>query len=180
MIIELWSSILKDIPRSRLIMKARALSDRTTCEYVLNMFGRKDIGRDRIELLSWEPLAKGHLATYNRIDIGLDTFPYAGTTTTCEAMWMGVPVITLAGNTHVSRVGVSLLSNVGLKELVAQTPEEYVEIAVNLARNMNRLLSLRTQLRDMMTRSSLTNANQFTRNIEDSYLMMWEKWCKSA
>ena len=91
------------------------------------------VAAKRIDLLSWEPATKGHLNTYNRIDIGLDTFPYNGTTTTCEALWMGVPVITLAGESHASRVGASLLSNIGLPDLIADTQDRYVDIAVGLA-----------------------------------------------
>jgi len=144
-----------------------------------DIFTHRGIHAERIELLSWDPSVKGHLDTYNRIDIALDTLPYNGTTTTCEALWMGVPVITLAGNTHASRVGVSLLSNIGLKEHVARTPEEYVEIAVALARNAKRLQSLRERLRDMMAQSSLTNAKQFILDLENCYRSMWESWCKS-
>lgn len=133
---------------------------------------------DRIELLPMVSF-KEHLNTYNKIDIGLDTFPYNGTTTTCEAMWMGVPVITLAGNVHASRVGVSLLSNVGLEDLVAKTYEEYIDIAVKLATDIERLKSLRAGLRDKMSRSPLTDAKRFTANLEMCYRMMSDKWCKS-
>jgi predicted O-linked N-acetylglucosamine transferase (SPINDLY family) len=92
---------------------------------------------------------------------------------------MGVPVITLAGHTHTSRVGVSLLSNVGLKEFVAHTPDEYIEIAVNLTKNIPRLRSLRERLREMMAQSPLTDAKRFTANLETCYRAMWNKWCVS-
>jgi predicted O-linked N-acetylglucosamine transferase (SPINDLY family) len=144
------------------------------------MFTREGIIADRIELLPWNVLTKGHLDTYNHIDIGLDTFPYNGTTTTCEALWMGVPVITLAGNTHASRVGTSLLSNIGLPELIAETADEYVEIAVNLAVDVQRLQALRGSLQEMMAQSPLTDAKRFTGNLENCYRIIWEKWCKSA
>src|SRR5208282_4159051 len=109
----------------------------------------------------WEPEPGGHLALYNRVDIALDPFPYHGTTTTCEALWMGVPVITLAGQSHVSRVGVSLLSNVGLPELIAQTPEQYVSIARELAADLPGLGRLRRELRAMMRASILMDAPRF-------------------
>jgi predicted O-linked N-acetylglucosamine transferase (SPINDLY family) len=123
------------------------------------------------------PLVREHLDLYNRIDIGLDTFPYNGTTTTCEALWMGVPVITLAGATHASRVGVSLLSSVGLPELIATTPEEYMAIAVGLAHDLEKLQSLRRSLRGMMARSPLTDAQTFTHHLEEVVRRMWTAWC---
>ncbi|MBM4147289.1 MAG: tetratricopeptide repeat protein [Nitrospira sp.] len=179
-IIAFWTDILKAIPGSRMIIKSKGISDEMITDYIIDMFIQKGITADRIELLSWELSIRSHLETYNRIDIGLDTFPYNGTTTTCEALWMGVPVITLSGNTHASRVGMSLLSNIGLPELVAGTPDEYVKIAVDLARDLNRLQSLRERLRDMMAYSPLMNKTRFIMNLENCYRTMWEKWCKST
>ena len=128
----------------------------------------------------WEPSVKGHLDTYNRIDIALDTFPYNGTTTTCEALWMGVPVVTLAGDRHASRVGMSLLSNIGLPELIAQTEDEYIDIAVKLAADTERLqLSVRG-CREMMRRSPVCDAKGFTTGLELHYRRMWEEWCKTT
>jgi predicted O-linked N-acetylglucosamine transferase (SPINDLY family) len=176
----LWAKILKVLPDSRLILKAKSFSDRMTCDYVLDMFAGAGIERHRINLFSRLPSTKEHLNLYNQVDIALDTFPYNGTTTTCEAMWMGVPVVTLAGHTHASRVGLSLLSNVGLGNLAAKTSEEYVEIAVNLAGDTKRLQSLREGLRDMMARSPLTNATQFTLELEKCYRTMWATRCTSV
>ena len=130
------------------------------------MFRERALIPERIELLAHETSFSGHLGLYNRIDIALDPFPYNGTTTTCEALWMGAPVITLAGNTHASRVGMSLLTNIGLPELVATTSEEYLAIAVNLANDLNRLRSLRESLRDRMKKSTLMNTERFTANLE--------------
>jgi protein O-GlcNAc transferase len=178
-VISVWSKILKAIPNSRLIMKTFSLHYRTTREYTMDMFSHKGIDAGRIVLLSWEPSPK-HLESYNLVDIGLDTFTYNGGTTTCEALWMGVPVITLAGNSHASRVGISLLSNIGLAELVAETPDEYLSIAVNLANDMDRLQSLRKNLRDRMAHSNLTDSKHFTLNLEKCYRTIWENWCKSA
>jgi len=178
-VMDLWIKILKATPGSCLVMKAKSLSERSICEYVREVFNRKGIAEGRIELLSWEPSTTGHLSTYNRIDIGLDTFPYNGTTTTCEAIWMGAPVITLAGKTHASRIGLSLLTNIGLPELVAGTPDEYVTIAVNLAGDLNKLQSLRRHLRDMMLHSPLTDTKRFIFNLESCYYKLWEVWCNS-
>jgi len=176
-ILQLWTNILQSIPDSRLIMKAKSLSDKSTREYVAELFSLKGITAGRIELLSWEPSVKRHLENYNRIDIALDTFPYNGTTTTCEAIWMGVPVITLAGKSHASRVGVSLLSNIGISDLIAETPDKYIEITINLSKDLNKLQSLRKILRNMMECSPLTDSKQFTRNLERCYYNIWEDWC---
>ena len=146
----------------------------------MDLFRKEGIRDDRIEILPWEASLYRHWNTYNNIDIGLDTFPYNGTTTICEALWMGVPVITLAGATHMSRVGYSLLSNLGLTELIAGTKDQYVDIAVTLASDVRRLQMLRGALRGMMADSSLTDAKRFTANIEKCYRRMWERWCTSG
>ncbi|MCG2720608.1 MAG: tetratricopeptide repeat protein [Thermodesulfovibrionales bacterium] len=177
-VIKVWASILKRIPNSFLILKAISFKDVSICRSVKEMFARHGIGLDQIELLPFTASFREHLNLYNQIDIGLDPFPYNGTTTTCEALWMGVPVITLEGNRHASRVGVSLLSNIGLSELVAKLEQEYVEKAVDLANDLGRLKSLRGRLRDMMARSPLMNAKGFALNLEDCYRRMWEAWCK--
>ncbi len=131
----------------------------------------------RLELRGVEPDYAAHLALYNQVDIALDPFPYHGTTTTCEALWMGVPVITLAGQTHVSRVGVSLLTNMGLAELIAATPDAYETIAVELAHDLPRLSSLHSSLRHRMERSPLLDAPQFAREVETVYRQAWRIWC---
>lgn len=179
-VFELWKNILKEIPKAHLIIKAKSLSYKITRDYVMGLFTRENISPERVELLPWTSSTRNHLEIYNRIDIGLDTFPYNGTTTTCQAMWMGVPVITLAGNTHASRVGLSLLSNIGLPELVARTPDEYIDIAVNLAKDLDTLQSLRERLRDIMLHSTLTDAKRFVLNLENFYRKIFEKWCKST
>ncbi|MGD0463443.1 MAG: hypothetical protein ABSB74_13245, partial [Tepidisphaeraceae bacterium] len=120
---------------------------------------------------------RGHLELYHRVDLALDTYPYHGTTTTCEALWMGVPVVSLAGRTHVSRVGVSLLSNLGLPQLVAFNPEQYVQIATDLAKDLPRLAELRRTLRPRMQASPLMDAPRFAAEVEAAYRQMWRDWC---
>ena len=142
------------------------------------MFVQNGVSPDRIEFFSYIPSNFEHLNLYNTIDIGLDTFPYHGTTTTCEAMWMGVPVIILAGETHASRVGVSLLSNVGLTDLIAESAEDYVEKAVNLVGDLERLRALRVNLRSMMAHSPLMDIRSFIQSLEAVYREIWHKWCK--
>ena len=142
------------------------------------MFAQHGISQDRIKLIGWLDLKADHLGLYNEIDIALDTFPYNGTTTTCEALWMGAPVVTLAGNRHAGRVGVSLLNQVGLTEFIAKTPDEYVEIAVRLASNVAKLEELRTGLRERLAESPLCDAKAFTRDLEAAYREMWRGWCE--
>jgi predicted O-linked N-acetylglucosamine transferase (SPINDLY family) len=177
-VLSLWIKILKAVPDSRLILKARSFADRKVTEELIGKFGREDISAARIELYSWKSSTREHLDFYNCIDIALDTFPYNGTTTTCEALWMGVPVITFAGRTHASRVGTSLLTSVGMPELAGCSDEEYVRKAVDLAYDTGRLGTLRKSLRDMVLRSPLTNAKGFTLNLENCYRFMWRTWCE--
>jgi predicted O-linked N-acetylglucosamine transferase (SPINDLY family) len=112
---------------------------------------------------------------YNEVDVGLDTYPYAGTTTTCEAMWMGVPVVTLAGRTHAGRVGISLLERAGLPELIAHDAAEYSRLALALARDTSRLEELRRTLRERLRDSSIVGGKGFMRSLEGAYLEMWER-----
>jgi protein O-GlcNAc transferase len=176
-VFSLWAKILDNVPDASLILKGIGFYDKTTCDYAMDMFAERGIGGERIVLQHPDP-SPGHLASYNKIDIGLDTFPFNGAATTCEAIWMGVPVITLAGTAYHSRVGVSLLSNIGLSELVAGTKEEYISIAVNLARDLQRLESLRGNVRETMRRSPLCDAERFVADLEKCYRRMWKTWCK--
>lgn len=175
--LELWAQILRRVPGSHLMLKGPAMGSQEVISRLQGFFAGAGIAPERLELLPRDPSAMGHLRWYDQMDISLDTFPYHGTTTTCEAMWMGVPVVTLAGRTHVSRVGVSLLTNMGLKELVAQSPEEYVETAVALAQNAPGLQELRSTLRQRMQSSPLMDGPRFARNVEDVYRAMWRTWC---
>jgi predicted O-linked N-acetylglucosamine transferase (SPINDLY family) len=120
-----------------------------------------------------------HMASYGKVDIALDTFPYHGTTTTCDTLWMGIPVITLAGQSHVSRVGVSLLARLGLSELIANSEEEYIDHAAHLANSPERLDNLRQNLRKMVEDSGLTDGLAFTRNLEETYRHLWNTWCNT-
>lgn len=121
-----------------------------------------------------------YLARFHAIDVCLDPFPYAGTTTTCDALWMGVPTVTLAGGTHVSRVGASLLAAVGLPGLIARAPDEYVRAATELASDLPRLAALRRGLRDRMLGSPLCDGPGLARELEAAYRHMWRLWCRTA
>ena len=124
------------------------------------------------------PSVEDHLARYRLADLFLDTFPYNGHTTSLDSFWMGVPVVTLIGRTVVGRGGLSQATNLGLPQLVAQTPEDYVKRALNLAADLPRLAELRQTLRHRMQTSSLMDAPRFTRNLEQAYRAMWRGWCE--
>jgi len=177
--IAVWSDLLKRVPDSRLLIKARALRDESVRRDLAKAFGEQGIETERLTLLPPRAFVE-HLQTYQEIDVALDTFPYNGTTTTCEALWMGVPVVTLSGQTHASRVGASLLHAVGLEELVCHSPEEYVDRAAELAGDAGRLAALRGELRQRMASSALMDATGFTRNLEERYRQAWRNWCASS
>lgn len=172
-----WSKILQAVPRSRLLLKASTLGCDSVRHQVLQILNASGIDPNRVELRGFEATHTGHMALYEQIDIALDTFPYHGTTTTCEAVWMGVPVVSLAGATHVSRVGVSLLSSIGLPELVADNPEQYIQIASDLANNLPRLNELRSTLRQRMQASPLMDTKSYAQDIEAAYRTIWRNWC---
>ena len=175
--IALWSRILRAIPTSRLFLKSSGFGAASVRRQITEQFAAYGIDADRLDLIGREPNILTHLALYDRMDISLDTFPYHGTTTTCDALWQGVPVVTLAAKAHLSRVGVSLLNSVGLPELIAQDEDEYVAIAVTLANNLPRLAELRRTLRERMKASPLMDAPRFARNIEAAYRDVWRRWC---
>jgi predicted O-linked N-acetylglucosamine transferase (SPINDLY family) len=171
-----WMRVMAGVPGSHLILHAGEGSHR---QRVLNQFGDAGIDPDRLHFFAKLP-ADQYLHQYDRIDIALDPFPYPGGTTTCDALWMGAPVVTLAGPTGASRGGVSILSNVGLRDLIADTPDHYVQIATELAANIPRLAELRSTMRDRMKRSALMDAPGFARDVEQAYREMWRTWCKSG
>ena len=178
--IAMWADILHAVPEATLTIKTEALNHATARDNMLQRFAKREIDPGRLRLIGHIPNALQHLAAYNEIDIALDTWPYHGTTTTCEAMWMGVPVVTLAGNIHVSRVGVSLLTVVGLPELIAKNPEEYVSIAVSLAADKERLTHLRQGMRQRMIESPLLDMKSMARRVEDVYRSCWRDYCNNA
>ena len=172
-----WADLLRAVPESRLLMKARASSDSAPRERLRAVLGRSGIADQRILFAPYaaNPVEAAHL--YKDVDVGLDPFPYNGTTTTCEALWMGVPVVTLRGQAHRARVGASLLERIGCGELVATSTDDYVRIAAGLARDRDRLATLRSSLRGRMASSPLTNASLITRDIEDAFREMWRRFC---
>jgi protein O-GlcNAc transferase len=174
---DVWAALLVRQPRARLLLKGLPFADAGTRASFLTRLGERGLAAERVELVARLPGMADHLALYNRVDIALDPFPYNGTTTTCEAMWMGVPVVVRKGDRHAGRVGVSLLSQIGLTDLIANSAEEYVEIALRLANDPARLSELRHLLRPRMAASSLGDGRAFARKMEAALRDMWQRWC---
>jgi protein O-GlcNAc transferase len=175
--ISLWAQILKSVPKSKMLIKNKSLADPEIQQLLHAAFAEHGIERDRLTLSASAPSTKEHLARYADMDIGLDTYPYNGTTTTCEALWMGVPVVSLQGNVHRSRVGSSILTAVGRSEWIAQTPEQYLQTAISLAASVEHLSGCRASLRYEMLQSDLTNASKFTRGFEAKLRSLWTRAC---
>lgn len=178
--LELWARIVRAVPGSRLALKSRGLEDASVRAAVFKRLSRVGLDENRVQILPRQASAVDHLLQYGQIDIALDPFPYNGTTTTCEAMWMGVPVITLAGELPHARVGVSLLTNAGLADLIAPDPEAYVSIATKLANDSPRRRELRQSLREQMRSSPLMNPTSATRAIERVIRNAWQAWASHS
>jgi predicted O-linked N-acetylglucosamine transferase (SPINDLY family) len=175
--VRLWSKILAAVPASRLVIKSASLAFPDTADRVLASFRRTGVATDRVELRGWITDRQEHLELYDSVDIALDTFPYNGTTTTCEALWMGVPVVSRIGEAHMSRVGAAILRSASLHELVAENEQDYVDTAVSLARDEPRRRSLRGSLRDTLLSSPLLDHAGFTGNLERHFRQAWAAWC---
>ncbi len=173
-VVDVWSRILAEVPDSRLLLKGRALADPAVGRRYLSAFESRGVDGDRLRLVGWTADNRSHLAMYGEVDIALDTFPYNGTTTTCEALWMGVPVVTMAGRHHAGRVGLSLMRRLGLEPLCVADPAAYVERAVDLANSPDKLARLRAGLRPLM-RLRLCDGVAFTRDLETAYWAIWDE-----
>jgi predicted O-linked N-acetylglucosamine transferase (SPINDLY family) len=174
--LNLWAKLLSRIPDSSLLLLVRSEDQRG---HIRKLFIEAGIKSDRIQFVgSMDRL--DYLRLYNRIDIVLDPLPYNGITTSCDALWMGVPVVTLIGKTAAGRAGWSLLSAAGLGDLVADTPDRFIDIAVQLAASPSRLAEMRRNLRDRFIRSPVMDAPRFARNMESAYRQMWNSYCAWA
>jgi len=179
-VVALWSDVVKAVPDSRLLVKNSSLTDLSRREWYYQLFHSHGIGADRVELLGHTPTQEEHLALYGKVDIGLDTFPYNGTTTTCEALWMGVPVLTLEHDCHAGRVGKSLLTCTGLDDWMADSPEQFIARGAALTADLAGLADMRQGLRDRLTASSLCDSDAFAYKVEAAYRSMWNRWCDSG
>jgi predicted O-linked N-acetylglucosamine transferase (SPINDLY family) len=174
-VVDTWLTILSRVPESRLMVLA--YSGGYLEKHLKELAAGRGIDPVRVELHDkrWR---QDYLKLVQQADIALDAFPFNGHTTTCDAIWMGVPVVMLEGEVYASRFGGSVLGNVGLQNLIARSAEEYIERAVELAGDLERLSALRGELRARMTASPLADYQGFTRNLEREYRRMWTEWCR--
>ena len=167
--VALWAQVLHAVADSRLLLKASGSGDPTARQYLCSAFEAAGVTADRIKFTPYAASARAHLEAYRDVDIALDSFPYNGTTTTCEALWMGVPVVTLAGARHAARVGASLLSAAGFPAGIAERPEDYVATARVLAEQPQLLVAVRANLRAEMARSALCDAAGHASALGEAY-----------
>jgi predicted O-linked N-acetylglucosamine transferase (SPINDLY family) len=175
--LQLWVQVVNAVPNSRLLLKAKSLADPAVQTSIRGRASAMGLEPDRLILRGWEQGLGGQLPLYSQVDIGLDTFPYNGGTTTCEALWMGVPVVSLSGATHASRMGRSLLTAAGLPELVAESTDQFVRVATRLAEDRDALQSLRHAMRQRLLSSPLFDEPKFTRDFEALLRTAWRRWC---
>ena len=173
----LWSEILRRLPDSRLMILG--VADEGARRDLVAALAGTEIGRERITVQSYVSL-QGYFHAYNTVDIALDTMPYSGGTSSCDALWMGVPVVTAPGIRPSSRSTASVLSTAGLAEWIASSPEEYVQLAVDFARDEARLTGLRKSLRERLRQSPLMEEKRFARDLEAAYRQMWRTWCENG
>ena len=174
-VVAVWAEILRRAPTARLVLKYRGLGDPTVKRRYLDLFAAHDVEPQRLELLPFSSYAE-YLATYHQVDVALDPFPFSGSVTTCDALWMGVPVVSCPGETFASRHSLSHLSSVGLTETIARDLNEYVELAVSLAGDQPRLAALRAGLRQRMAASPLCDGKRFATNFMSMLHDVWEQW----
>ena len=177
--VELWAAVLRAVPTAHLLLKWKSLGEPATREAVRARFQAAGIAAERVELRGASPHPE-MLAEYGAVDIALDPVLFSGGLTSCEALWMGVPVITLKGAYPPARQTAAFLEALALNDLIADTPDRYVAIASALAADSRRIERLRAELRPRMAASPLCQAKAFTRNLEDAYRRMWKAWCASA
>jgi predicted O-linked N-acetylglucosamine transferase (SPINDLY family) len=174
-VVALWCQLLERLPEARLLVMALGLG--SIHDEFLSRFAARGVAPERIELRGFQSF-RGYLSAHESADLILDTFPYTGGTTTCHALWMGVPVVSLVGDSAPSRGGASLLGTIGLGELVADTPEQYLDKACSLTSDLGRLSTLRAGMRARMSVSPLLDAARFAHNLEQAYRSMWRHWCR--
>jgi protein O-GlcNAc transferase len=176
----LWAEILRRTPQSRLLLKDQCFGDAETQEFMRRRFADAGIEPSRIDFMGWSGSRQEHMAAYERVDIALDTVPYNGTITSCDALCMGVPFVTMAGDRHAARVGASLLRAIGLGDLAGESAADYCDIAVKLAGDRPRLTQLRAGMRDRLSASPLCDGPGYVRRLEEIYREFWRRWCEQA
>jgi len=178
-VVNWWARLLREVPDSKFLLRYMLYDDPLVAARVDKMFRQAGVPADRYQIFGGGA-GTNFRNTYNSLDIALDTFPYNGTTTTCEALWMGVPVVTLYGDRFAARVGASLLTYCGLSGMVAANPDQYVQQAADLARHPELLAQFRRDFRSHLPNTPVFDYPLFTKGLEDTYLQMFAKWCASA
>ena len=175
-----WAAVLSRVPGSRLLLKGGALRDAAVVARIRELMAGAGVDPDRVEIRGWAQTISQHLALYDETDIALDSFPYCGVVTTCEAMLMGVPVVSLEEQRVLGRYGAAFLRDIGLPDLAATSEAEYIDIAVDLASDLRRLAELRMSLRHRMETSRLCDSRAIARSLEGAYRRMWRAWCEAG
>ena len=173
-VISLWSDILKNIPSSKLILKYKYYKDINIKENIIKTFLKYNINKNRISFLSASQ-REDYLKDFNKIDISLDPFPYPGGTTTCESLYMGVPVITLKGDNFLSRNSENILINSNFKKFIADSKKEYKDIALEMSQNISKLN--KQEIRNQFLESSIMDGKNFTRELELNLMKIWNNYC---
>ena len=176
-VLDVWGEVLRQVDGSRLLLKTKTLSQGAVRRQILERLAGHGIAPERVDLVEWSPTLRSHFEAYRGMDIALDPFPYNGTTTTCEALMMGIPVIALSGDRHAARVSASILARLDLAALTASDKADYVARAATLAARPETIASLRASLRARLIRSPLADAAGYTRGLEAAYREMWRRWC---
>ena len=177
-VVGLWSKILQLVPGSHLRLMSRPLADTSTRDRFRALFQACGISANRLEMITYTPSYYDYLNQYNQIDIGLDPYPHNGHTTTCDSLWMGVPVITQHGNRYASRMAASILARAQLDVLVTDSKEAYFQSAVRLAENLGTLQELRLGMRSRFASSPFCDTKRFAAEMESVYREIWRKWCQ--
>lgn len=175
----LWARVLAALPHARLVLKSKWLSSPDAAARLLSRFGQAGVDQRRISILGYAKTTTEHLESYSAIDVALDTFPYNGTTTTCEALWMGVPVVTIRGDRHCARVGASILAAAGLPNWVGEGPEEFTRIVVELAADQAARARFRADARRILSRSPLMDERNYGVRFHRALRSCWTAWCDS-
>jgi predicted O-linked N-acetylglucosamine transferase (SPINDLY family) len=175
-VVQLWAQVLHAVPGSRLLLKWKSMTDASVRGRLTESFSAAGVDPDRLMLLGDSQHA-AMLAEYGNVDVALDPFPFCGGITSCEALWMGVPIVTLPGATAASRQTRGFLQVLGLTDWIAASPADYVRISAALATDVPRLENLRTELRSRMAASTFCDGGRFTRDLEYAYRSMWQAWC---
>ena len=178
-LIDTWSEILKQLPESKLFLMDKSMADAKTRHYLIQQFIQNGVSTEQLSINTGVPYNE-YLTTYSQVDIILDSFPRTGGTTTAEALWMGIPVITLAGRRYAGRISASKLMAVGLNDLIAHTQQEYIDKAISLAYDPERRINLRSNLRKQMAESPLCDGDSLANAIENAYLEMWKNFSSRA